>query len=86
MFPISADRSAASAVACLLMPALTEPGDAPALLDDGDLAALPEILATATASPFTEVRMILARTLAPAWTAPCGPGANGSDRCRHAIA
>jgi hypothetical protein len=68
------------------MPALTEPGDAPALLDDDDLAALPGILATATASTSTEVRMILARTLAPVWTAPCGPGASGSDRCRHAIA
>jgi len=68
------------------MPALTEPGDAPALLDDEDLAALPEILATATSSPSTEVRMILARTLQPVWTAPCGPGPSGSDRCRHAIA
>ena len=86
MFPLGADRSAASAAACLLMPALTEPGDAPALLDDEDLAALPEMLAAATASPFTEVRMIMARTLAPVWTAPCGPGENRSDRCRHAIA
>jgi hypothetical protein len=86
MFPLGADRAAASAAACLLMPALTEPGDAPALLDDEDLTALPEILATATASSSTEVRVILARTLAPVWTAPCGPGPRGSDRCRHAIA
>lgn len=86
MFLLGADRSAASAAACLLMPALTEPSDAPGLLDDEDLAALREILATATASPFTEVRMILARALAPVWTVPCGPGPRGSERCRHAIA
>jgi hypothetical protein len=85
MTPFSADRSAASAAACLLMPALTHPGDDTALLDDDDLAELPQLLATVTQSPFTEVRMILARNLGPVWTAPCGPGPQGSTRCRHAI-
>lgn len=86
VFPFAANRSAASATACLLMPALTQPGDEPALLDDGDLAALAEILASAAASPSTEVRMILARTLEPVWAAPCGPGPSGSGRCRHVVA
>jgi hypothetical protein len=86
MAPFSADRSAASAAACLLMPALTDPGDDGALLDDDDLAELPQLLATATQSPFTEVRMILARNLGPVWAAPCGPGPQSSARCRHAIA
>lgn len=86
MAPFSADRSAASALACLLMPALTDPVDDGALLDDDDLAELPQLLATATQSPFTEVRVILARNLGPVWAAPCGPGLQGSARCRHAIA
>jgi len=86
MAPFSADRSAASAAACLLMPALTQPGDDTALLDDDDLAELPQLLATVTQSPFTEVRMILARNLGPVWTAPCGPGPQSRTRCRHAIA
>lgn len=86
MAPFSVDRSAASAVACLLMPALTGPGDGDALLDDDDLAELPQLLATVTQSPFTEVRLILARSLGPVWAAPCGPGPRGSTRCRHAIA
>ena len=30
--------------------------------------------------------MILARTLGSVWTAPCGPGRDGSDLCRHVIA
>jgi len=86
MAPFSADRSAASAAAFLLMPALTQPGDDTALLDDDDLAELPQLLAMATQSPFTEVRMILARNLEPVWTTPCGPGPQGSNRCRHSIA
>jgi len=86
MAPFSADRSAASAAACLLMPALTGPGADTALLDNDDLAELPQLLAAVTQSPFTEVRMILARNLGPVWTAPCGPGPQGSARCRHAIA
>src|SRR5205814_889614 len=82
-----AGQSAACAAACMLMPALTEPGDEPALLeDDEDLAKLGEIFAAAAASPFTGLRMLLARSLGPVWTAPCGPGPEGSDRCRHAIA
>jgi hypothetical protein len=83
----SPGKSAAAAVASLLMPAFTEPGDEPALLeDDEDLAKLGEIVAAAAASPFTGLRMLLARSLGPVWTAPCGPGPEGSDRCRHAIA
>lgn len=84
--PFSADRSAASAAPCLLMPALTEPGDDSALLDDDDLKDLPQVLAAGTESPFTEVRMIMARNLGPVWAAPCGPGQQRSIRCRHAIA
>lgn len=68
------------------MPALTEPGDDGALLDGDDLADLPQVLAAGTAGPFTEVRMILARNLGPVWAAPCGPGPQGTTRCRHAIA
>jgi hypothetical protein len=83
---LGARRSAASAAACLLMPPLTGSGEHPGLLDDEDMAALPEILATATASPSADVRMITARTLGAVWAAPCGPGPHGSDRCRHAIA
>jgi hypothetical protein len=86
VFAARADLSAASAAACLLMPALTEPGDEPALLDDEDLTAVAEILASSAASPFTGVRMMLARTLGPVWSAPCGPGPHGSSRCRHVIA
>ncbi len=87
VFLTGAGKSAAGAVACLLMPAFTEPGDEPALLaDDEDLAELGEIVAAAAASPFTGLRMLLARSLGPVWTAPCGPGPEGSDRCRHAIA
>jgi hypothetical protein len=84
--PLGSGRSAASAAACLLMPALTEPEDGPALLDDDDLTALRQALAAVAASASTEARMILARTLGPVWTAPCGPGLRGSNRCRHVIA
>ena len=83
---IQRGQVAASAAACLLMPALTGPGANTALLDDDDLAELPQLLAAVTESPFTEVRMILARNLGPVWTARCGPGPQGSARCRHAIA
>ncbi len=86
IYPLGAVQSAATAAPCLLMPAFTEPSDVQALLDDEDWAALPEILAAATASRSTEVRMIVARSLAQVWAAPCGPGPSGSDRCRHAIA
>jgi hypothetical protein len=86
VFPRGAGRSAASAAACLLMPALTQPGDGPALLGEEDIAELPQLLAAATASPSTEVRMIFARALGPVWAAPCGPGPSGTSRCRHAIA
>ena len=85
-FPRAADRSAASAAYCLLMPALTEPGDESALVADEDLSELPQVLSAATASPFLEVRLITARTLRPVWSAPCGPGPDGSERCRHTIA
>lgn len=81
-----AGQSAAGAAACLLMPTLTEPGDEPALLDDEDLPKLREIVAAVAASPFTGLRMLLARSLGQVWNAPCGPGPEGSDRCRHAIA
>jgi hypothetical protein len=84
--PFSPDRSAASAAACLLMPAFTDPGDDSALLGEDNLAELPQLLAAVTRSPFTEVRMILARSLGPVWAAPCGPGPQGSTRCRHVIA
>jgi hypothetical protein len=86
VYPVAADLSAGSAAAFLLMPALTEPGGEPALLDDDDLTVVAEILAASAASPFTGVRMILARTLGSVWAAPCGPGPGGSDRCRHVIA
>jgi hypothetical protein len=68
------------------MPALTEPAGEPALLGEEDVAAVAEILAGAAASPFTRVRMILARNLGPVWAAPCGPGPGGGERCRHVIA
>ena len=78
--PFGADRSAASAAACLLMPALTQPGDARALLDDEDLAALPR-------DPCHRNRQPVHRgpddpgqePWRPVWTAPCGPGPSGSD-------
>jgi DDE_Tnp_1-associated/Transposase DDE domain len=82
--PFGADRSAASAAPCLLMPAFTQ-GDG-ALLDDNDLSDLPQVLTAGTQSPFTEVKMILTRNLEPAWAAPCGPGPQASPRCRHVIA
>ena len=82
----NADRSAANAAACLLMPALTDPGDEPALLGEEAVAELPEVLLAVTTSAFTEARMIFARALGPVWAAPCGPGPGGTSRCRHVIA
>jgi hypothetical protein len=82
--PFGADRSAASAAPCLLMPAFTQGHGA--LLDDDDLSDLPQVLTAGTQSPFTEVKTILARNLEPVWAAPCGPGPQASPRCRHVIA
>jgi hypothetical protein len=83
-----ADRSAASALPSLLMPAFTQPASAggPPLVDEDDLTEILRLLRTLTTSLFTEVRMITGRSMEPIWVAPCGPGLAETAECRHIIA
>jgi hypothetical protein len=72
-YSMGADRSAATALPCLLLPEF----------DDirPTLAGLEEALRRSGASVPDEVRMIFARAAAPVWAAPCGP----AGTCRHQV-
>lgn len=89
LFASGPDRTAASAVPHLLLPAFTEtPPEAETapLLDEEDLAVVADAVTALTTSLHTEVRRITARALSVIWTAPCGPGQANSATCRHVIA
>jgi hypothetical protein len=78
-----ADRSAAAALPCLLLPHLNEMS-AYGSFDSEDLETIRAALMNSAASPTDEVRRAAGAALVPVWAAPCHDLLDG--QCRHRIA
>ena len=76
IYPMGADRSAAAALAALLLMPSVDPGSGTAAVGDA-------LRQCATSLP-DEVRIIFARATSSVWAAPCLPAAE-SGPCRHQL-
>lgn len=82
-YPFASDRSAATGVGLLLLPAFHESFRSRPLVTTAEICAVGGQLA---ANGSVEVRRMIGLGLDPVWSAPCGPGLPGSEECRHQLA
>ena len=78
-----ADRSAASALPCLLLPAFNEASTHDPF-DSEDLQTIQSALMNSATSPNDEVRRVAGAAVTAVWAAPCRDLLDG--QCRHVIA
>lgn len=82
-YPRGCDRTAAAAVAVLLMPRFHEASPTMPVVHLDDVIGIAEGLLDHGSD---EVRRILCLELNALWPQPCGPGAAGTETCRHRVA